>query len=99
MVLLVASAVLSFALNEEIMALVYRSGHIWFLIGTETKFVLKNYAQAYSASRESLTQKKKRKKRKRFQRGWILWMQAFRLKNFPFHQSKGNIEGINLEKF
>jgi hypothetical protein len=32
--------------------------------------------------------KRKRKKRKRFQRGWILWMQAFRLKNFPFKESK-----------
>ena len=31
---------------------------------------------------------KKRKKRKLFQRGRLLWMQAFRLKNFPFEYTK-----------
>ncbi len=44
------------------------------------------------------TQKKKRKKRKRFQRGWILWMQAFRLKNFPFKGSKRKSEGNSIGK-
>jgi hypothetical protein len=43
--------------------------------------------------------KEKKEKKKALSEGLDKWMQAFRLKNFPFKRSKSKIEKNSIEKF